>query len=178
MRRIAIVGCPGSGKSTLARTMGERLGLPIVHLDLLYWRAGWRAVSDDEMRQAVDAASMAETWISEGLAIDSSALRLFRADTIVWLDMHTLTCLRRAVLRVPKNLGRTRPDLPAGCPEKFDLKFYRWIWLYERRVRPRLRAAIRRFGANAQLIRLSNDGEVAAFISALPRQASSRTSEM
>jgi adenylate kinase family enzyme len=169
VRRVAIIGCSGSGKSTLARKMGERLGLPVTHLDLLYWRPGWRAVTDAEMREAVEAASMAEAWISEGLAIDSSALRLCRADTIVWLDVPRLTCLRRAILRVPLNRGRTRPDLPDGCPEKFDLKFYRWIWRFDRDVRPRLRAAIRRFGAKARVIRLSNDREIAAFVSTLPR---------
>ncbi len=168
MRRVAIIGCSGSGKSTLARKMGERLGLPVIHLDLLYWRAEWRAVTDVEMRVAVDAASMGDAWISEGLAIDSSALRLCRADTIVWLDVPRQTCLRRAILRVPLNLGRARPDLPDGCPEKFDMTFYRWIWRFDRDVRPRLRAAIRRFGAKARVIRLSNDREIAAFVSSLP----------
>ena len=65
--------------------MGERLELPVIHLDLLYWRPGWRPVTDAEMRAAVDAASMVDAWISEGLAIDASALRLCRADTIIWL---------------------------------------------------------------------------------------------
>ena len=168
MRRVAIIGCSGSGKSTLARKMGEWLGLPVIHLDLLYWRTGWRAVTDAEMRAAVEAASMGDAWISEGLAIDSSALRLCRADAIIWLDVPRLTCVRRAILRVPLNLGRARPDLPEGCPEKFDLKFYSWIWRFDRDVRPRLRAAIRRFGAKARVIRLSSDREVEAFISALP----------
>ena len=34
--KVLIVGCGGAGKSTLARAMGERFGLPIVHLDRLW----------------------------------------------------------------------------------------------------------------------------------------------
>jgi hypothetical protein len=32
----------------------------------------------------------------------------------------------------------------AGCPERFDLAFYRWIWNYERDSRPRLDDALER----------------------------------
>lgn len=36
-KRVIIVGNSGSGKSTLAREMGERLGLPVDHLNILFW---------------------------------------------------------------------------------------------------------------------------------------------
>ena len=36
-QRIVIVGCSGSGRSTLARKLGERLALPVVHLDVLHY---------------------------------------------------------------------------------------------------------------------------------------------
>ena len=40
-KRILILGCGGAGKSTLARRLGAATGLPVVHLDGLYWQPGW-----------------------------------------------------------------------------------------------------------------------------------------
>ncbi len=37
MRRVVIMGPGGAGKSTLARTLGERTGLPVFHLDQYFW---------------------------------------------------------------------------------------------------------------------------------------------
>ena len=42
MERIMIIGCGGSGKSTLARVLGEKTGLPVVHLDQIWWAPGNR----------------------------------------------------------------------------------------------------------------------------------------
>jgi adenylate kinase family enzyme len=42
IRRVLVVGGPGAGKSTFARRLGEKLALPVIHLDFHYWRSGWQ----------------------------------------------------------------------------------------------------------------------------------------
>jgi cytidylate kinase len=39
MQKVLVIGCPGSGKSTFARALCEKTGLPLCHLDMLYWNA-------------------------------------------------------------------------------------------------------------------------------------------
>ena len=53
MRRVAILGAGGAGKSELARALSERTGLPVVYLDVLYWRPGWTAPPPEEFRAAL-----------------------------------------------------------------------------------------------------------------------------
>ena len=39
MKKIIVIGCPGSGKSTFARVLHNKTGIPLYHLDLMYWNA-------------------------------------------------------------------------------------------------------------------------------------------
>ena len=42
MKRVIVIGSGGAGKSTLAKALGERLELPVVHLDAQFWQVGWK----------------------------------------------------------------------------------------------------------------------------------------
>lgn len=167
MNRIAIVGCSGGGKSTLARALAAKLGLPIIHLDVIYWRPGWVEGDIEVTRAQVEQAVMADHWICEGNFISASAVRFQRADTIVWVDQPRLTCLRRAIGRGITGFGRDRPDLAPGCPEKIDFAFYGYIWNWDRLTRPRVEAAIEAFARDTPLVRLRSDREVTAWLASL-----------
>ena len=167
MHRIAIVGCSGGGKSTLARAIGERLGLPVVHLDTLFWKPGWVESPRDAFRVVADETARGERWIIDGNFTDAAALRFARADMIVWVDLRRSLCLWRAFSRALTAFGRVRADLAPGCPEKIDLAFYRYIWSWNRLTRPRMEAAIAAHGSGARMVRLRSDREVMAFVDSL-----------
>jgi adenylate kinase family enzyme len=164
VKRIAIVGCSGGGKSTVARALGSALGLPVVHLDALFWQPGWVEPERAPFHAAVDAALAGDRWVCDGNFTSVACFSLARADTIVWLDRPTALCLRRALWRALTSYGRTRADLAPGCPEKIDFAFYRYILTWNRLARPRLQAAIDAFGAQARLIRLRNDREISGWL--------------
>ena len=39
MKRLIVIGCPGSGKSTVSRALHNKTGIPLYHLDIMYWNA-------------------------------------------------------------------------------------------------------------------------------------------
>lgn len=164
MRRVLIIGNSGAGKSTLARRLGERLGLPVIHLDVLFWKPGWVESDDDEFRRRVAAALAAPAWVCDGNFGGSWDLRMPLADTIVWVDQPRWLCLFRAIRRVFQYREGERPDMAAGCRETIDLKFYHFIWTYDRQVRPKLEAALAQHGGHARIARLRSDREIEAFL--------------
>jgi adenylate kinase family enzyme len=170
MERVAIVGCSGGGKSTLARAMGERLGLPVTHLDNLYWKPGWTESPLEEFRPKVEEVAAGARWVIEGNFTSASARRFARADTVVWIELPTPLCLWRAFRRMLLNFGRPRADLSPGCPERFDLPFYRYILNWNRLTRPKMAAALARFAPQARLIRLGSDREKRQFLARLLAQ--------
>ncbi|MBB5704439.1 adenylate kinase family enzyme [Ochrobactrum daejeonense] len=57
IKRIMVIGGAGSGKSSLARTLGEISGLPVIHVDVLYWQPGWTMRPQDEIRHPATSSS-------------------------------------------------------------------------------------------------------------------------
>lgn len=168
IRRIAIVGSPGAGKSTLARRLGSALGLPVIHLDALFWKPGWVETPRDEFIGQQRRALMAEGWIVDGNYGATIDLRLAAADTILFLDAPRLVCLWGVVSRAARHAGRTRSDMGPGCPERIDLAFLRYVWRFRRDKRPALLCKLRALEGEKRVVRLSSRAEVAAFL----RQAS------
>lgn len=136
MRRVLVIGSGGAGKSTLAVRLGERLGLPVIHLDALYWRPGWVPTPPDEWDRRVAALGAGDAWVMDGNYGRTLDARLAACDAVVFLDLPRLLCAWRVVRRALRSYGRSRPDMAPGCPERFSLEFLRWVWDYPRSRRP------------------------------------------
>jgi adenylate kinase family enzyme len=149
MRRVLILGSPGSGKSTLAKRLSTLTGLPVVHLDQLYWRSGWVEPGKEEWLPELQAALAEPAWIMDGNYGGTLAMRLQHADTAVFLDFSTRLCLWRAIRRILTSWGRDRPDMKSGCPERIDFTFLGYIANFRRSKRAGVLKRIESFSGRA-----------------------------
>lgn len=166
MDRIAVIGCSGGGKSTLTRKLAERTGLPVVHLDVVFWRPGWVESDDASFRERLSAALAPGRWIVDGNFMRMGDLHIARAQLIVWVDQPRGLCLRRALTRALREHGRKRADMAEGCEEKIDVAFLRYIWNWNRDTRPRVQAALAYHAPNTPVVRLTSDRAIADWLAA------------
>ena len=138
MQRIMIIGSGGSGKSTLARRLGEKTGLPVVHLDQIWWSPGnWEHLEPEEFDALLLKELEKPRWILDGNYNRTLELRLERADTVLYLDFPRIVSLWGWIGRVIKNWGHAREDMAPGCSERFDPEMAKWVWNFNKKTRAR-----------------------------------------
>lgn len=126
--KIAVIGYSGAGKSTLARALGERYGIPVLHVDQVYWAPGWQERDREEANRIVHEFMEKPQWIIDGNYTKFEyERRLAETDEIIFLEFHCLTCFFRAWKRFLQYRGQTRVDMGEGCLEKMDLEFMQWL---------------------------------------------------
>jgi adenylate kinase family enzyme len=172
MQRVIVIGPCGAGKSVASVEIGRVLALPVHHLDRLHWREGWVESSREELVAALEPIVAGERWLIDGNYGGTMAGRLARADTVVYLDYPTWLCLWRALKRVWRYRGRARPDMAAGCPERFDAAFFLYILTFRRG--PRRRTEERLAGHEAKVLRFRRPAELSRWLSGLAASRSER----
>ena len=165
MERVLVIGSPGAGKSTFAADIARVTGLPLVHLDRHYWRAGWVEPDKEEWAAQVQALAAQPRWVMDGNYGGTLPLRLARADTVVWMDFPVWLCLVRIVRRALRYRGKVRPDMAEGCPEKMDWEFFSYTARFPWKGRRRIAAELPAFAGTP--VRLRSPSEAAHFLEGL-----------
>jgi adenylate kinase family enzyme len=167
MQRIVIIGSGGAGKSTLARQLGEKLRLPVVHLDQLFWKPGWVETTQEEFDEKLARELAKPAWIMDGNFNRTIPHRLERCDTVIYLDFHRVTCLLGVLKRILTSYGKTRPDMAEGCPERLDLDFLKWVWNFNRDGKRERYYRLLNEAKDVQTIVLKNRRMVKRFLASL-----------
>ena len=106
--RIAVVGCPGSGKSTFSVSLGRCTGLPVIHLDTIWWRKDRTHITREEFDGILAEILTKDRWIIDGDYSRTWEKRICAADTVIFLDLEEAACLKG----IAERIGRKRDDLP------------------------------------------------------------------
>lgn len=135
--KIAIIGYSGAGKSTLAKALGAHYGIPVLHLDSIHFASGWVEREDDAMRADLITFMQNKSWVIDGNYTRIYSEERFRqADYIVMMDFARIFCFFSALKRYFTYKGRSRDSVAAGCSEKMDKAFIKWL-LWEGRTKER-----------------------------------------
>ena len=161
VQRVAIVGPGGAGKSTLAHDLGEVTKLPVIHLDRYFWEPGWVETPREQWRRRQSELLSGDRWIVDGNYGGTFDERFSRADTVIIVARPRLACVASAIGRSAKHHGKSVQA--EGCPERFQLAFYRWIWNYDRDSRQRLDAALSRHG-HLDVVELTSRQSIRMFL--------------
>jgi adenylate kinase family enzyme len=161
-----VIGSTGSGKTTFARALAEKLGVPHVEIDALFWQPGWVMSSADELRAKVEAALGGDGWVVDGNY--NSRLGTFlldRADEIVWLDLPLRTTLWRVFRRTLRRL-RTREAIWGTNYESFRNAFLSRdsLLLYAVRTHSRNQRRRAELVAGRPVLRLRSSREISGYL--------------
>ena len=133
MKKIIVIGCPGSGKSTFARALHDKTGIPLYHLDMMYWNADKTTVEKSVFLERLSAVLKNNEWIIDGNYGSTMELRMAACDTVIFLDYPLDICLDG----IKERRGKPRSDMPWIETEE-DEEFIEFIKNYNEQQKPKV----------------------------------------
>lgn len=139
MRKVNVIGTSGTGKTTLAIALAERLGCPVIHMDALFWKPGWRESEDEEFFAKLEKALCCDRWVLDGNYSRSQPVKWKDVDTIIWLDFSFVRTFMQALKRAIGRIWTQKELWPdTGNRESLRLLFSRHsIILWTLRMYPK-----------------------------------------
>ena len=165
MRRIIVIGCPGSGKSTFSIKLHRRTGLPLYHLDMMYWNADRTKVDREVFLESLSNALESSQWIIDGNYSSTMEQRMQACDTVIFLDYPTDVCLGGIMER----RGKARIDIPWTEPEQIDEAFVETVRNYNTQGRPQVLELIEKY-RNKQICIFTSRNQAEDFLHRIKAQ--------
>ena len=143
MKKVIIIGCPGSGKSTFARELKKITGLPLYHLDMMYWKSDRTTVTKEVFLDRLRAAMDNQEWIIDGNYGASMEMRFEECDTVFFLDYPTEVCIEG----IESRRGQPRSDMPWVENDNMDEDFIAFINNYNSQSRPKVLDLMKKYSS-------------------------------
>ncbi|MBQ9922619.1 MAG: adenylate kinase [Clostridia bacterium] len=132
MKKVIIIGCPGSGKSTFARRLCNITGIPLYHLDMMYWNADRTTVEKKVFLERLQNSMSNPEWIIDGNYQSTMEMRIKECDMVFFLDYPSDVCLSG----ISERKGKKRSDMPWIENDNTDEEFIDFVKRYNSESRP------------------------------------------
>ena len=158
LKKIIVIGCPGSGKSTVSRALHNKTGIPLYHLDMMYWNADKTTVEKNVFLERLSAVLEKDEWIIDGNYSSTMELRMAACDTVIFLDYPLDVCLDG----IKERRGKPRSDMPWIETEE-DAEFVEFIKNYNEQQKPKVLELLKKYG-DKNIVILKSREQVDAFL--------------
>lgn len=125
-QKIVVIGCSGSGKSTLSKELRDVTGLPLFHLDNIWWKPDKSHISRAEFDQKLDEILLTDRWIIDGDYSRTYEIRFQACDTVIFLDYPFAVCMNG----IKERVGKNRTDIP-WTAQTLDSELVKLVECYE-----------------------------------------------
>ena len=146
-RRVAVIGCPGGGKSTFSRALRDATGLPLYHLDAIFWRPDRTTLPREEFYPLMQEIIARDEWIIDGNYRSTLEWRIKACDLVVFLDVSAEVCLAGVRARQ----GQARSDIP-WVESGDDEEFLSFITSFGKQSKPQILQLLEKYPDKAVLI--------------------------
>ena len=158
MKKVIVIGCPGSGKSTVSRALHNKTGIPLYHLDMMYWNADKTTVEKSVFRERLSVVLEKDEWIIDGNYGSTMELRMAACDTVIFLDYPLEICLDG----IKERRGKPRSDMPWIETEE-DAEFIEFIKKYNEQQKPKVLGLLEKY-SDKNIIIFKNREQADAFL--------------
>ena len=158
MKKIIVIGCPGSGKSTVSRELHNKTGIPLYHLDMMYWNADKTTVEKSVFLERLSDVLEKDEWIIDGNYSSTMKLRMVACDTVIFLDYPLDVCLDG----IRERRGKPRSDMPWIETEE-DEEFIEFIKNYNEQQKPKVLELLKKY-SDKNIIILESREQADAFL--------------
>ena len=141
MKRILVIGCPGAGKTYFAKKLKEITGLPVVHMDNLYWHKDKTSINQEQLEKKLLPFLKEENWIIDGNYHDTLRLRLKYATDVFFMNLSREECIEGIIERI----DQPRDDIPWIETKKDAVELIAWTIDYEQRTKATEEALLKQY---------------------------------
>ena len=162
MKKIIVIGCPGSGKSTFSKRLHEITGIPLCHLDMLFWNSDKTTVEKSVFLERLSSViQTGDEWIIDGNYDSTLEMRMTECDTVFFLDYPLHVCLDG----IRDRRGKPRSDMPWIETEE-DAEFIAFVKSFETNSRSRILELLERY-SNKNIFIFTRRSDAEAFLEQL-----------